>query len=128
MFDLISKAHALFGNHIQGLMQNPSFVPLGPNEVRQPVPLLCCCRELARHLAFFACLWLTSGRTRVWELQHYNNWTPKTNDWQPSSVRPRARGARALFALLACASSCPDTRCAAERWRQLDRPQQPVRT
>lgn len=67
------------------------------------------------------------ARTRVWELQHYNNWTPKTNDWQPSSVRPRARGARALFALLACASSCPDTRCAAERWRQLDRPQQPVK-
>lgn len=43
MFDLISKAHALLGHHIQGLMQNPSFVPLGPNEVRQPVPLLCCC-------------------------------------------------------------------------------------
>ena len=35
----------------------------------------------------------------MWELQHYNNWTPKTNDWHPYSVRPRARGAQRSLCL-----------------------------
>lgn len=40
MFDLIVKAHGLLGHHITtglynepGVAQNPSFVPMGPNEV-----------------------------------------------------------------------------------------------
>jgi len=33
MFELAVKAHGLLGHHIQGLQQNPSYVPLGPNEV-----------------------------------------------------------------------------------------------
>ena len=40
MFDLLVKAHGLLGHHIMtglynepGTAQNPSFVPMGPNEV-----------------------------------------------------------------------------------------------
>jgi hypothetical protein len=60
MFDLITKVHGLLGQHMQGLQQNPSFLPLGPNEVRQPVSLLSCCgdarpRDIWR---FWSCLWL----------------------------------------------------------------------
>ena len=35
MFELAVKAHALLGHHVQGLQQNPSTVPMGPNEVRE---------------------------------------------------------------------------------------------
>jgi hypothetical protein len=56
MFDLIVKAHGLLGHHITVLNQNPSFVPLGPNEVVACVtcvcvplailPRLCTCKRL----------------------------------------------------------------------------------
>lgn len=66
MFDVIVKAHGLMGHHIQGLQQNPSYLPLGPNEVRSlllflllfahslPIRLhrcaVCALRELERAL------------------------------------------------------------------------------
>ena len=48
MFDLLVKAHGLLGHHITtglfnepGVAQNPSFVPMGPNEVSSRSRLQC---------------------------------------------------------------------------------------